>query len=155
MKGVKQTIQWMVCRPERKALLSPSHRRACIDLVRSQMKVSEHRICRVLGQHRSTQRRLPQGRADEDRLVADMIELARQYSRYGYRRFASLLRGAGWQVNDKRVERLWKASAAILSEAGMTKSKSDQSLHTSTHPQRPFTLAAQVGVDSRRQAWKF
>ena len=121
MKGVKQTIQWMVCRPERKALLSPSHRRACIDLVRSQMKVSERRICRVLGQHRSTQRRLPQGRADEDRLVADMIELARQYSRYGYRRFASLLRGAGWQVNDKRVKRLWKASAAILSEAGMTK----------------------------------
>ena len=32
-----------------------------------------------LGQHRSTQRRLPQGRADEERLVADMIELTRQY----------------------------------------------------------------------------
>ena len=49
-------------------LLSPSRRRACIDLVRSQMKVSERRVCRVLGQHRSTQRRLPQGRADEERL---------------------------------------------------------------------------------------
>jgi transposase InsO family protein len=44
----------------------------------------------------------------EDRLVADMIELARQYGRYGYRRIAALLRQAGWQVNDKRVERLWK-----------------------------------------------
>ncbi|PHR25417.1 MAG: IS3 family transposase [Hoeflea sp.] len=89
-------------------LLSPSRRRACIDLVRSKMKVSERRVCRVLGQHRSTQRRLPQGRADEERLVADMIELTRQYGRYGYRRVAALLRGAGWQVNDKRVERLWK-----------------------------------------------
>ncbi len=35
-------------------------------------------ICRVLGQHRSTQRRRPRGREDEDRLVADMIELVRQ-----------------------------------------------------------------------------
>ena len=46
--------------------------------------------------------------ADEDRLVGDMIELARQYGRYGYRRIAALLRDAGWQVNDKRVERLWR-----------------------------------------------
>ncbi|SVD34901.1 uncharacterized protein METZ01_LOCUS387755 [marine metagenome] len=72
------------------------------------MVVSERRACRVLGQHRSTQRRRPRGRADEDRLVADMIELARQYGRYGYRRIAALLRDAGWHVNDKRVERLWK-----------------------------------------------
>ncbi len=72
------------------------------------MRVSERRVCRVLGQHRSTQRRLPQGRADEERLVADMIELTRQYGRYGYRRVAALLRDAGWQVNDKRVERLWR-----------------------------------------------
>lgn len=45
---------------------------------------------------RSTQRKLPRGRADEDRLVADMIELARQYGRYGYRRIAALPRDAGW-----------------------------------------------------------
>ncbi len=65
---------------------SPSRRRACIDLLRRQMNVSECRVCRVLGQHRSTQHRstqrcLPQGRADEDRLVADMVELTRQYGR--------------------------------------------------------------------------
>ncbi|MEP4247379.1 IS3 family transposase [Tateyamaria sp.] len=89
-------------------LLSPSRRRACIDHVRSQFKVSERRVCRVLGQHRSTQRRLPQGRADEERLIVDMIELTRQYGRYGYRRVAALLRDVGWQVNDKRVERLWR-----------------------------------------------
>ena len=37
-----------------------------------------------------------------------MSELARQYGRYGYRRIVALLRDAGWQVNDKRVERLWR-----------------------------------------------
>ena len=70
--------------------------------------VSERRACRVLGQHRTTQRHVPRGRADEERLVEDMIELARQYGRYGYRRIAALLRDAGWRVNDKRIERLWK-----------------------------------------------
>ena len=59
-----------------------------------------------------TQRRIPQGRADEDRLVADMIELARQYGRYGRRLDASRRPAledayeAGWLVNDKRIERL-------------------------------------------------
>ena len=40
--------------------------------------------------------------------MADMVELVRRYGRYGYRRIAALLRDAGWQVNDKRIERLWR-----------------------------------------------
>jgi putative transposase len=63
----------------------------------------------VLGQHRSTQRHVPTGRDDEERLTADIVELARQYGRYGYRKIAELLRSsAGWVVNDKRVERIWR-----------------------------------------------
>ena len=72
------------------------------------LAVSERRACRALGQHRSTQRKLPQGRDDEQRLTADIIELARQYGRYGYRKIAALPRQAGWLVNDKRVERIWR-----------------------------------------------
>ncbi len=37
-----------------------------------------------------------------------MIELTRQYGRYGYRRIAALLRHAGWSVSDGRIERLWR-----------------------------------------------
>ena len=62
----------------------------------------------VFVQHRFTQRRRPRGRSEESRLVADMIALARQFGRYRYRRIAALLRDAGWLVNDKRVERLWR-----------------------------------------------
>ena len=63
----------------------------------------------MLGQHRSTQRKIPRGRDDEERLTADIIELARCYGRYGYRKVAELLRSkAGWVVNDKRVERIWR-----------------------------------------------
>ena len=89
-------------------LLSPARRRRCIEQVRDLLGVSERRACRVLGQHRSTQRHVPRGREDEERLVEDMIELARLYGRYGYRRVAALLRDAGWSVSDGRVERLWK-----------------------------------------------
>jgi len=51
---------------------------------------------------------VPTGRDDEEQLTADIIELARQYGRYGYRKIVALLRDAGWLVNDKRVERIWR-----------------------------------------------
>ncbi len=88
--------------------MSPARRRRCIDHIREGMPVSERRICRVLGQHRSTQRKVPRGADDEQALTADIIELARQYGRYGYRRVTALLRDAGWHVNRKRVERIWR-----------------------------------------------
>ena len=71
--------------------------------------MSERRVCAALGQHRSTQRKTPRGRDDEARLTADIVELARRYGRYGYRRITALLRAAGWLVNDKRVERIWRS----------------------------------------------
>jgi transposase InsO family protein len=40
--------------------------------------------------------------------VADIIELATRYGRYGYRRITALLKQEGWQVNHKRVERIWR-----------------------------------------------
>ena len=70
--------------------------------------ISERRACRVLGQHRSTQRKVARTPDDEARLTADIVELARQYGRYGYRRITALLKQAGWCVNRKRVERIWR-----------------------------------------------
>jgi transposase InsO family protein len=51
---------------------------------------------------------VPRGRDDEAALTADIIALAREYGRYGYRRITALLREAGWAVNVKRVERIWR-----------------------------------------------
>jgi putative transposase len=72
------------------------------------LHVSERRACAALGQHRSTQRKVPRGREDAKQLSADVVELARQYGRYGYRKVAALLRQAGWSVSDGRVERIWR-----------------------------------------------
>lgn len=41
-------------------------------------------------------------------LTADIVELAKTYGRYGYRRITALLRQAGWAVNAKRVQRIWR-----------------------------------------------
>ena len=88
--------------------MSPSRRRRCIDHVRQVHGVSERRACRALGQHRSTQRKTPQGQPNEERLTDDIIELARTYGRYGYRMITGMLNQSGWHVNHKRVERIWK-----------------------------------------------
>jgi len=70
--------------------------------------ISERRACVVLGQHRSVQRHLPRQREDEALLTEAVVNLARRYGRYGYRRITALLRHDGWPVNHKRVERIWR-----------------------------------------------
>lgn len=44
---------------------------------------------------------------DEAALTQAIVELATQYGRYGYRRITALLKGQGWRVNSKRVQRIW------------------------------------------------
>ena len=82
--------------------------RFIVNPIHQVMDVSERRVCRVLGQHRSTQRKVPCGADDEEALTDDIVALARQYGRYGYRRVTALLHAAGWSVNHKRVERIWR-----------------------------------------------
>jgi len=76
--------------------------------VRAVLGISERRACRVIGQHRSTQRLQPLVRDDEDVLTGAIIALASAYGRYGYRRITALLRSQGWHVNVKRVWRIWR-----------------------------------------------
>jgi putative transposase len=70
---------------------------------------SERRACRLVGQHRSTQRLEPSppGPVDEQ-LRSRLRKIAREYPRWGYRRAAVQLRRDGLKVNRKRVQRLWR-----------------------------------------------
>jgi putative transposase len=43
--------------------------------------------------------------------------LAEKYGRYGYRKISALLKAAGWFVNDKRVERMWRREVLISAES--------------------------------------
>ncbi|MFN3214848.1 MAG: IS3 family transposase [Henriciella sp.] len=89
-------------------LLSPSRKRIAVDHVVEVLGVSVRRACRVVGQHRSTQRREKTPRHDEGALTAAIISLAERFGRYGYRRITALLREAGWSVSAGRVYRIWR-----------------------------------------------
>jgi putative transposase len=87
--------------------VSPSQRRAAVAFLMRKRHVSERRACQVVGVHRSTNRYSPVPGDFEARLVGAMKELADRFPRYGYRRVHALLVAEGWNVNVKRVERLW------------------------------------------------
>ena len=72
------------------------------------MGVSQRRACHVLGHYRSTHRYRPKENRLQKKLVGRVIELAREQPRSGYRMIARRLRQEGWQLNDKRVYRIWR-----------------------------------------------
>ena len=70
--------------------------------------VSERRACRILGQCRATQRYIV--RKEEDRLRHHVIDLSKEYGRYGYKRITALLRQDGWRgvYQNKCVNGIYK-----------------------------------------------
>ena len=76
--------------------------------VQSRVRRSERRVCRVLGQPRSTQRYVSIPRDGDEPLVRRLHELVRRHPRRGYRMICGMLRLEGWRVNAKRVHRLWR-----------------------------------------------
>ena len=79
-----------------------------MEALRGRFCISERRVCRVVGQPRSSQRYTALVRDDEERLRVEIVRLASRYGRYGYRRVTVMLRDDGWRVNHKRVERIWR-----------------------------------------------
>ena len=62
----------------------------------------------MLGFNRRTVRYQHVVRNDEDEITAQVIELATAYGRYGYRRITAMLKTLGYDINHKRVVRIWK-----------------------------------------------
>jgi putative transposase len=89
-------------------VISPAMRRQAAEKVQQELAVPERRVCRVLGQPRSTQRYNKHILDDEEVLTARIVALSSQYGRYGYRRITAMLSLEGWRVNHKRVERIWR-----------------------------------------------
>jgi len=91
--------------------VSPERRRRTVEVVRNRLgpqQVSERRICRVLGQSRSTQRYHRRKPDDDRRLIDELHRWVEWYPRFGSERVHQMLLGTGWRVNFKRVHRLWK-----------------------------------------------
>ena len=72
------------------------------------MDISERRACEVISQPRMTQRYEPKQPDKDKALTAQIIRLAKKHKRYGYRMITAKLRQDNWDVNHKRVQRIWQ-----------------------------------------------
>jgi putative transposase len=77
-------------------------------MLQDRLGLSERRACQIAGQHRSTQRHEPRRAFDDGALRGRLRALSRERPRWGYRRAHATLRGEGWEINRKRVQRLWR-----------------------------------------------
>ena len=99
----------------------------------------------VLGQARSTQRRKPKVKKDEEALREDVVMLARRFGRYGYRMVTGMLRAEGWRVNHKRVERIWR-QGRLESPEEATQAKPDLAKRRVVYPAETLVPAPRVVV---------
>jgi putative transposase len=77
-------------------------------MLEERLGLSERRACRITGRHRSTQRHRPLRTDRDDGLRSALRELSRAHPRWGYRKAWASLREDGWEVNRKRIQRLWR-----------------------------------------------
>ena len=81
-------------------------RREAVLVMQVEVELSQRRACGLMGMHRATCR-YRQRRVDDKGLRTRLRELAEVRRRFGYRRLQVLLAREGWQVNHKRVYRLY------------------------------------------------
>jgi transposase InsO family protein len=90
-------------------MVTPDRRRVAVAVLVDRFGVSERRACRVVGQHRSTQRRPKAEPGDgELKLRVRLREIARAHPRWGWRKAHDIARREGLVVNAKRTRALWR-----------------------------------------------
>ncbi|WP_145198569.1 IS3 family transposase [Thalassoglobus polymorphus] len=96
-----------------KKALKPARLRECVEGAKSCYRISERRACVLVGLARSSHRY--QSTKDEQvALRMRLKELAAIRVHYGYRRLHILLRREGWEVNAKRVYRIYREERLSL-----------------------------------------
>lgn len=88
-------------------MVTPSAKRRVVGYLQQAFAMSERRACRAIGQCRASQRYEPH-RVEPPRLRSTLLQLAKDKPRYGYRFLHRMLRRKGFDVNHKRVYRLYR-----------------------------------------------
>lgn len=89
-------------------MVGPARKREAVAHLVEARDASQRRACKVVKQPRSTNRYIPKGCVEEERLKKRLKEISDAEPRSGYRMAAKHLRREGWKINDKRVQRLWR-----------------------------------------------
>ncbi|WP_431194480.1 integrase core domain-containing protein [Pseudomonas aeruginosa] len=94
--------------------VSPTARREAVQEMQARTGISERRACQLIGLSRSVLRYQPRASVQNTELQAQLVELAQERRRFGYRRLHILLRRAGVQDNHKRIYRLYRAAGLMV-----------------------------------------
>ncbi len=87
-------------------MVSPQTRREAVLVMQVEVELSQRRACGLMELYRATCR-YRRRRGEDQPLRMRLRELAEARRRFGYRRLQVLLQREGWQVNHKRVYRLY------------------------------------------------
>jgi hypothetical protein len=141
-------------------LLSLERRRRPVTVLQERYWASERLICRVVGQHRSTQRHSPKVVSiEEGKLRQRLREIAAEHICWGRRKAYLLMRRDRWSVNHKRVQRLWPEEG--LQRPTPRKRKrarpADVSVrrHRAEHPHQVWAIDCQIDATADGRRLKF
>lgn len=89
-------------------MVTPAARRGAVRYFRDRFGLTERGACRLASFSRSSYRRRSERDEADEPLRARLLELASERPRFGYRRLHVLLLREGWQINRKRVYRVYR-----------------------------------------------
>lgn len=136
--------------------MSPDRRRAAVVVLQQRFRVSERRACRVVGQHRSAQRRSQRAVPDAEAVLrARLREISARYPRWGWRKAHAIAAREGLVRNAKRTHRLWVDEGLKRPARVRKKQRCGPARHQRMKAQRPDQMWAldfqvDVTVDGRQ-----
>ncbi len=140
-------------------MVTPDRRRRAVEVLQGRFGVSERRACRVVGQHRSTQRRPARPIPDADvKLRRRLRRFARHHPRLGWRKAHDVVRREGWVVNHKKLRRLWREEGLRRPPPSKRKRRrpgtSDGTMLQADHPNHVWALDFQFDETADRRRLK-
>jgi len=127
-------------------MVTPRRRTVAVSELQDRFGVSERRACRVLSQHRSTQRHKPRRNFDEEHLRKRLRAMSTKFPRFGYRRIHAMLIRDGYACNRKRIQRLWRDEGLHVPrrKPRRRKHRRNQVLVKAAHPDHVWAIDFQL-----------
>jgi len=89
-------------------VVGPASKRKVVESLVKAGRLSERRACELVGQPRATQRYVVKEPERDAELAKALREFSRRRPRAGYRMATAALRRENWEINPKRVLRVWR-----------------------------------------------
>jgi putative transposase len=130
--------------------VSPERRRRAVIVLQQRFRVSQRRACRVIGQHRSAQRRPPRPVPDAEAVLrARLRHISASHPRWGWRKAHTIAAREGLVINGKRTHRLWLDEGLKRPTRVVKKQRCGPARHQrlrAQHPDHMWALDFQVDV---------